>query len=88
MRLCRDGHWAQPDHKQNDVMFLHFISACTIYCGTWGDGDRKVYRDYVHGLVAALFLHNVQGQEEALKYITDADLMPVDIKDFKSDLQC
>ncbi len=58
-------------------------------CKVDKDNNRELYREvFVPGVLAAFYGGYLQGNTALLKYIADADLMPVPLSQLYFDLSC
>ncbi|XP_019637374.1 PREDICTED: uncharacterized protein LOC109479797 [Branchiostoma belcheri] len=60
-----------------------FAKACKIN----PDADLKKYRSFIQGISAAFLTTTLQGRDK-LQYITNTTLLPVQLLEFKKDLDC
>ena len=58
------------------------------FCRTNPAVDRDFYREFVAGVISALFGTYLQGNDLLLNYITKSDLIPVTLGAFEVDVDC
>ena len=59
-----------------------------IFCRTNPAVDRDFYREFVAGVMSALFGTYLQGNNLLLNYLTKSDLIPVTMGAFEVDVDC
>ena len=58
------------------------------FCRTNPTVDRDFYREFVAGVMSALFGAYLQGNTLLLSYLTNPDLIPVKMGAFEVDVDC
>ena len=61
---------------------VHF---CTIARNT---SRVPEYREFVQGAVSSFLVSSLQGRQDAIKFITEKSLIPLQLLELKTDLNC
>ncbi|XP_078697489.1 uncharacterized protein LOC144925383 isoform X1 [Branchiostoma floridae x Branchiostoma belcheri] len=80
---------AVKDHGHCDIYNETWYKACqlTHFCKTNPDVDINKYHNFIQGISAAFLTTTLQGRDK-LQYITNTTLLPVQLLEYKNDMNC
>jgi hypothetical protein len=61
------------------------LHICTIARNTSGVPE---YREFVQGAISSFLVSSLQGRQDAIKFITEKSLIPLQLLELKTDLIC